>query len=1123
MNEDRKKRGSAYSKLLTAVAISGLLLGSGNAMATQTASGGISGLTEQMQTVTVTGLVVDATGEPIIGASVVEKGTTNGIVTDVDGKFTLSVKSGATLKISFIGYQPQEVKAAPTVRIVLKEDAELLDEVVVVGYGVQKKANLTGAVSTVDVSKTLASRPQQDVAKALQGTVPGLSIVSSSGEINGSPTIKIRGVGTLSNSEVSNPLIVVDGVPMDDISFLNSQDIESISVLKDAASSSIYGTRAAFGVILINTKSAKSVDRVSVSYSNNFAWDQSTYLPDYPDVPTQLRAAIDAKKREGSDAVELFGMYFDQMLPYAEAWKAQHKGKAGYREMQPYQSMDNVGDYYMDPNTGRAMYYADWDVKKIFYNNAAPSQSHNVNIQGTSGKTNYYLSFGYSSKQGILNFNPDELRKYNASVNVTTQVKDWLQVGTRINYSRKIYEKPDTWNYTYQYLWRWGSFFGPYGTIDGQDFRVLAMQNQAATKTVTTDVTRMNAFLKADIIKGLTLNADFTYEIQNMNSGSSDFPVFGMNNWASISEPSYIVGKSSANTWRDNAKTNTWTTNVYANYNVTFAKNHNLGVMVGGNAESTRYDYFYAGRDGMLDTALPELDLATGDLKNVNGKATHRTSAGYFGRINYDYKGIYLLEVNGRYDGSSRFPRDDHWAFFPSASIGYRFSQEAYFESLRHIVNNGKLRASYGEIGNEAVGDYMFIPTISTVAQNSSTGYTYWMNNAGTALLPQANMPRLVSSALTWERIRTLDIGIDLGILNDEITLSFDWFQRENRDMLAPARTYPNTLGTTAPYENAGTLRSRGWELSVNWRHRFNNELELYANFNIGDSKTVVKEWNNESKLLNTYYKGKVYGDIWGFETDRYFTEDDFNADGSYKAGIADQTGLQTNNFVYGPGDIKFKDRDGSGVIDGGKGTADDHGDLKVIGNSMPRYEYSFHIGGAWKGFDLDLFFQGVGRRSNWTQSSFVFPMMRGADLAIYDNQLSYNSYDYETGRWNIDQSNDFPRLYPGNEAKGTVSGIANGNHNYYPQDKYLVDMSYLRLKNVTLGYTLPQNLTRKAFIEKARIYFSGSNLFLLHKGSGDLPIDPEINDGYGSLTYGTWGRTAPITRTYSFGVQVTF
>ena len=1135
MNEDRIKRGLANSKFLTAVAISALFLSSGNAMAAQTNTDSSLEVTEQLQVQTVSGLVVDASGDPVIGASVVEIGTTNGIITDMDGKFTLNVKPGATLRISFVGYQTQETKASKTMKVVLKEDSEMLSEVVVVGYGVQKKANLTGAVSTVDLSKTMEGRPQQDVAKALQGAVPGLSILNNTGDINSAASMRIRGLGTLSNKEVSNPLIIVDGVPMDDISFLNTQDIESISVLKDAASTSIYGARAAFGVILINTKGAKPKDKITINYSNNFAWDQSTYIPDYPDVPTQLRAGIEAKMNAGEGMPELFGMYFDQMLPYAEAWQRQHGGKSGYREMQPFQSMDNVGDYLLFEN-GKGLLYADWDVQGIFYNNAAPSQSHNVSIQGTSGKTHYYLSFGYDDKQGIMKIHPDELKKYNASVNLTTNVFDWLQVGARFNYTRKSYQRPDTWQNTYQYLWRWGSFFGPYGTVDGYDFKTIAQQKQAADRKENTDLTRMNTFLKADIIKELTLNADFTYTIQNMNSGSADYSVFGMNNWGTFDTPSYIVGKSSTGIWRDASRQNNWTLNVYANYTKTFAKKHNVNVMVGANAEETDYIYLYGERSGLFDQNYPELNLANQDGQGLDWKHNDRASAGYFGRINYDYKGIYLLELNGRYDGSSRFPSNDRWAFFPSASIGYRLSEEAYFQPLKNIINNAKLRASFGEIGNEAVGDYRFVELIGQRLNNSSTGYVNWAdgNGANANRLTMYNMPDLVSSTLSWERIRTTNLGLDLAFLNNDLNVSFDWFQRETRDMLAPSEVLPNTLGADAPYANAGNLRTRGWELNLNWRHQF-NEWTVYANFNISDSKTKVTKWTNDSKMLNTYYSGKTYGDIWGFETERYFEESDFtgqNEDGSwnYKQGIADQSGLEGDNFHYGPGDIKFKDLNGDKKIDGGKGTADDHGDLKVIGNSMPRYEYSFHIGGAWKGIDLDLFFQGVGKRDEWTISSFNFPMMRNADLAIYANQTSYNKVLYNndwtqvTG-YDIRQSNAYPRLYPGNEAGGTISGIANGCHNYYPQSRYLTDMSYLRLKNVTLGYTFPKEWTRKAFIEKARIYFSGSNLFLLHKGSGDLPVDPEINANPSSNSdgsYGTWGRVAPITRTFSFGIQVT-
>ncbi|MBQ9073586.1 MAG: TonB-dependent receptor plug domain-containing protein, partial [Muribaculaceae bacterium] len=355
----------------------------------------------------ITGTVVDENGDPVIGASVFEKGNArNGAATDINGQFSVKVKPGTMLKVSYIGYRPAEATAAQGMIITLTPADALLDEVVIVGYGAQKKVNLTGAVSTVDIAKTMEGRPQTDVAKALQGAVPGLTITTTSGDISENATMRIRGLGTLSNNAVSDPLIVVDGVPTDDISFLNTQDIESISVLKDAASSSIYGSRAAFGVILIQTKGAKEQDRVSVKYTNNFAWDKATYLPNYPDVPTQLKAAIQGKARQSNDAVELFGMYFNEMLPYAEAWQKQNDGKAGYREMREFQSWEDVGDYAIVDGT--PLFYADWDVQDIFYQDAAPSQSHNLSVQGTSNATNYYMSLGYSDKEGLMKANPDE-------------------------------------------------------------------------------------------------------------------------------------------------------------------------------------------------------------------------------------------------------------------------------------------------------------------------------------------------------------------------------------------------------------------------------------------------------------------------------------------------------------------------------------------------------------------------------------------------------------------------------------------------------------------------------------------------------------------------------------------
>lgn len=1123
--------------LIGAILLASGLTGSSYAMATPPTQ---SQSVTQSSTI-IKGQIVDAEGEPILGATVVELGTTRGTVTDIDGNFTINSHANAKLRITYVGYKTVETKAVNGMKVVMQNDNAQLDEIVVVGYGQQKKVNLTGSVTNVDIEKTLGGRPEQDVAKALQGAVSGLTITNTSGDINSQPTMQIRGLGTLSNGATSNPLVVVDGVPVDDLTMVNAADIATISVLKDAASTSIYGSRAAFGVILITTKEGKKGEKVSVKYDGHFAWDRATVLPDYPDVPSQLEAAmIGAKRTDGSDP-ELFGMYFSKMLPYAKAWKEQHSGKKGYSEMKPFQSMDNVGDYYFNGN--QPFYYADYDIQDIWYNKAAPSQSHSVSLNGSSGRTSYYTSFSYDYKQNLMKFNPDKLSRYNFTTNLKTDVTDWLTVGTRVNFVRRSFSKADSWNNVYQYLWRWGSFFIPSGYMydeNGEklDYRVVAMQKQAARKTTVHDQARFNAYAIAHITKDLTFNVDYTYQIDNYNYKTSDHSVYGMN-WSGVT-PTYIVGTSSSNTTRENIKQNRWTANAYLNYNHTWVNAHNLGVLVGVNGERFKSDEMWANRTHLYNEDYPELNLAYGEMKDatISSFTGDRSTAGYFGRINYDYKGIYLLELNGRYDGSSRFPAGDKWAFFPSMSLGYRFTEEGYWKNLHDVISNGKLRFSYGEIGNEAIGDNMFISTISPIGQSK----LYWLDKNGNKL-NQFQLPDWVSSSLTWERIKTTDIGVDLSFLNDDLSLTFDWYQRTTNDMLAPGKAIPDVAGASAPFTNAGSLRTRGWELSLSYRKQINKDLNVYGTFNISDSKSKVTKWNNDSKLIGHTggivsasnarmyaYEGETWGDIWGFETDRYFTEDDFNgkdANGKwiYKDGVADQTGIQTDNFVFGPGDIKYKDLDGNHVIDGGKGTADDHGDLKVIGNTLPRYEYSFHLGGSWKGLDLDLFFQGVGKRDMWTQSSFVFPLMRDADKALYANQTNYNVYDPANGIINISQSNRYPCLYSGNEGSGNVTGLASigGEHNYYPQTKYLVNMAYLRLKNVTIGYTLPASITKKVYMEKVRFYGSVNNLCLLYNGAKDYPVDPEMNAGQGSLSYGTWGRTFPITRTWSVGVQVTF
>ncbi len=1115
----------------------------------------------QSQTVTaITGTVLDENNEPVIGASVVQKGVTaNAAATDAYGHFTLRVPAGATLQFSYVGYKTTEMRASADMTVYLQPTTEMLNELVAVGYGSQKKANLTGAVATVDVSRTLDSRPVTDVAKALQGAVPGLTITTSSGDISANPQINIRGVGTLSNSHTSNPLIVVDGVPVDDLSFINPEDVAEISVLKDAASSSIYGTRAAFGVILITTKNATTQDRVSVSYNNNFSWGQPTVLPDKNTTVNDLIMDID-NTNPGAEKGG-FGMIPTDMLPFAQAWAEQHGGKkyTSLVELRPYVDNNNVGDFFLfnggdlNPFTGQVMQstkaisYADWDLRKTLFQ-WAPGQKHNISLEGASGKTHYRVSFGYDSKEGVNKYNPDKMARYMANASIDTQIFKFLKAGTRFNFSRREYTTPSDARNQYTYMYRFPSWFEMYGTMKDSNGESYMFSNDIAQrvfsrsdKTITTQM-RMQAWLQAQITKDIVLQADFTYSTRQQDSEGTGVNFDRWNQWSAYTyayplQPVYS-NQSSTYASQSHYYDDMWTANVFATYTHTWADDFNFKAMAGWTAEQEEYKYFYAQRKGLVDESLPNINLTNSDTRSTSGEHTHRATTGFFGRINFDYKGIYLAEINGRYDGSSRFPASDQWAFFPSGSVGYRFSEENYFEPVKNWWSNGKIRASYGAIGNEAVGSNKFLSTASQLG----SGSVHWLSNASNKLA-MYEMPTLVQSSLTWERIETLDLGLDLGFLDNSLNASFDWYSRTTKDMLGPGSKLPDVLGASTPYGNYGELRTNGWELSVNWNHSF-GDWDVYAVANIGDSRTKITKWNDVSRLVysflpasGNYTEGQYFGDIWGFETAGYFTQDDMSWNGKRyvpKPGVVDQSALEDDQFTFGPGDIKFVDQNGDGKINAGDGTVDNHGDLKVIGNAMPRYEYSFRLGAAWKGFDIDVFFQGVGQRKMWATGSTIIAQAQSG-WGTFTNQIdNYNKITYlpdgqiDFANSTINEGNWYPRLYSGSAAIGTVDNIGYGKYNFYPQSKYLLNLAYLRLKNVTIGYTLPYEITSKAMIQKARIYFSADNLCFLYNGASKYQLDPELTRRSGSSVVGNntdarFGQTFPQQQVFSFGVQVTF
>ena len=1075
--------------------------------------------------IAIVGKVIDANGEPLVGASVAEAGTSNGTITDLDGAFVLTVEKNVTLLVSYVGYKDQEVRAHKDMVVMLREDTQVLDEVVAIGYGTQKKANLTGAVTTVDVSKTLESKTESDVAKALQGAVPGLTITNATGDLDADPTVVIRGIGTLSNNGTSSPLYVVDGVPVENLSYLNPNDIESISVLKDASSTAIYGTRAAFGVVLVTTKTAKTAEKVSVTYNNNFAWSRATALPDYPTVYAQAVAMSEAKGYLGERA-ELFGMYVDEEAYQnkAKEWLQWAETQGWKNNKSPYREMVYGLDY--DENG----FYADWDVAGIFFNNATPSQNHNLSVSGNSGKTNYYMSLGYNHQQGILNFNPDKMDKFNATVNLSTKVNKWLEVGARFNMQHRNYQYPENRVGGYSNLWRWGSFFGPWGYLTDEEGQIydgytfLGGLKEAGDAYKKRMNLRAGGFIKLNLAKGLTFNGDYTFTYRAGNEKAIGMPAKYQvdtwspgkfaEDWSSAIDPyptdSYITQK--------NSHYYNHVANMYFNYNGSW-KGSNLNVMVGANIDKDEYEYLTLTRNNMQTVSMPEMIL-TSAYKSYDQAHYHNGSLGIFARINYDYKGIYLFELSGRADASSKFPSNQQWGFFPSGSVGYRISEEPYFQEAKNYVSNLKVRASYGTIGNQEIGSNMFLETM-----DKYTNSVNWIGS-GNVLYDYFEQPKMVSPYLTWETIATTNVGIDLGFFNNDLNVNFDWYQRDTKDMLAPGKELPTVLGTSAAFENVGSLRVRGWELNVDWRHVFHDagDLALHANFNLADYKATITNWDSNN-LVNTNYTGKEVGEIWGFEYDRYFTADDFTADGAYKEGIADQTLLEASEkFNFGPGDIKFVDQNGDGVIDWGDGTVENHGDLVKIGNSTPRFQYSFRLGAEWKGLDIDLFFQGVGKREMWSPSAFVMPMMRTADVTIYANQMDYITKD-EIEAGNIRQDADYPRIFPGNNSSITSSSILGiGCNNYVPQDKYLINMAYLRLKNLTVGYTLPQKWTRKATIEKVRIYASFNNLADLVNHTAKYGFDPEVSQGREGAVFANaaYGRTAPLMRSYSFGLQIT-
>lgn len=1076
------------------------------------------------QTIAIKGKIVDKeTGEPIPFASIyIKENKSIGAEAGMEGDYNLiNVNPTHTLVVSYIGYVTTEIPVANkgVINVSLQSDNVLLDDIVVVGFGTQKRANLTGAVATVD-TKDLEARPITDLNQGLQGISPGLSIQYESGQLGGSPMINVRGAGTVIDGVASGgPLILVDGIPTN-MSMVNPDDIESISVLKDAASASIYGARAAFGVVLITTKKGTE-DKIKFSYTGRVGWSNPTKLLQHMDAVDELNAIISAADARGEES-ESWGAYHKTTLKGVLRWKEKYESQRDPMDLNMVYGEDWENVPSADGKSATTYFYRIWDVEKLMFARSVPSTSHSLNLSGKLGQNSTIMaSLGYTHNQGVMRDNPEKMNRYNATVNINTKLAKWLTADIRVMASRQDYKEPFNYmgpgfsgsggNGYFGHIYRYGSY-APYGTYKGVGFGFApSFLREANYNTRRTDYLRLATTLKAQITKDISLTAEYSigqeYLNWKMNGGV-------MNMWryqGAMVDPNGLpvpqgatVGSSNDAVKVVKSSDGTQVFNAYGRYNKTFGKDHNFGAQVGVNMEWSEFERTYSAKTGLLDKDKPEFSLATGTEYSTDTNRrlmpghTKYAIAGLFARFNYDYKGKYLAEFNVRYDGSSKFPTNSQWGAFPSGSLGWRVSEEKFMQNIKKVVNNMKLRVSAGTIGNQNVRANAFESIMLS-------GKAYWIGGSSTAQNVIYDLPTLKSAALTWEKVTTYDVGLDFGLFN-MFNFSGDIYQRNTNGMLARGEALPEVFGAPAPYTNNGNLRTRGYELSLSFNKLINDRVSIFASVGFSNAESVVTSWQS-SGVMGEMYEGMILGEIWGLTSDRLLQAGDFT-NGKMNAGLPDQSVLEKGTFKFGPGDMLYKDLDGDGKITNGSAKAGDSGDLTRIGNNLPKYEYNFRLGGEFYGFDLNVFFQGVGKRDLWATGSDVFmPFQRGYYDILYAHQSDYwtpqNTDAHYTRLW---------RYFGVSDAFNGVSGSCNS----VQQTRYLVNMAYLRLKNLTVGYTVPKRITKKINVDKVRVYFSGENLFTIQ--DKNLPVDPEVTQ-----TEHMVGRSFPLQRTLSMGIQVNF
>ena len=1037
------------------------------------------------QNLTQEGTIVDKNNEPLIGVSVQVKGGTVGTVTDADGFFSLKCNKGDKLVVKYIGYEEQELKATGTaLRVTLQDNSQSLNEIVVVGYGVQKKANLTGAVSAVK-GEEIQARPLGDITQALQGLVPGLTISSpSAGTPGASSTITLRGQGNLSGT--GTPYVLVDGVEMN-LSDVNPNDVENISVLKDAAACAIYGARAAYGVILVTTKKGEG-GKVRLNYNGNVGWSAPTVLPKMVDSYTFAKYWNDGVTNAGSTR-----LYSDSKLELLRQYCENPSSVDPWQELPPNHSM-NPAFENSESGIGNTDYFG------LHYKNWAFKQKHTVSLSGDTKVVQYYVSGGFYKEDGILRFADMGFKRFNVNASFTAQMTKWLKASVKTKFMNSTQDTPfGDGGLSYGFFHSLARFRPTVCDIDPNGhYTELTMIPYLQSGTYTQNKKNnfnITANLQAQPVKNWFINVDATLRHSNadytaLNVAPKIYAADGVTTSLGLRSELDVAkdGKYTA----QKSNTHYYTINVYTNYSIEVAK-HSISALVGFQTEDWSTSLLKNSITGLYSTSNPNVADGTGDKVVYDARSSWAT-LGVFGRINYDYDGRYLVEFNCRYDGSSRFAKGHRWGFFPSVSVGWNLHNEKFMENTRTWLSNLKIRGSYGILGNQAgAATYAYI---ATMQQTSGLGSYIYPDGRHT----YTQAPGVANPNTTWEKVNSANIGIDFGFFGNRLTGSFDIFQRDTKDMLGPGEDYPDFFGATAPQTNNANMRNRGWELAINWRGTIGKEISYSVGASISDATAEVTKYQNPTgnNPAGEWYVGKKVGEIWGYKSSGLIQTqaeaDEFNKlDLSY-----------LSSSPWTPGDVRYIDINGDGKINKGKNVLGDMGDLTVIGNTTPRYNYTFNGSISWKGLSLSAMFQGVGKRDYWADGVYFWGWGPYAQVTVFPQHLDY---------WTESNTDAYyPKPYI--HSAGGVGPYQNKNKQV--SDRYLQSAAYLRLKTLTLSYDIPQYLLKRIGISRLQVYFTGENLFTTTKLAA--MFDPEGIFSSNSYT-SEGGKNYPMNKVVSVGL----